>query len=258
MVYDAPIAGVCMGKLQVITEDRAARLLEEFRACPGSATLAARKAGFNYRTAKKAWEVGLMSCPNPQYHRPFKDIVLEEQREIRARIQREEKEASALVVTAEASRRQGVAAEVLTDVTKQRTQEEQLVRSARAATIVLLSNVTTMAAGATALGQKVRQSLEKHAKSEGDLSINQTKDVVSLVGRLATSLRQLNDAGQKAMEMSRLLAGEPTSILGIQHLTDISVEEARQRMEAADRALAEVEVDDTVVDAELEPAAGVH
>lgn len=232
-----------MGKAAVITRDRAEGLLEEFRTRPGAATTAAKRAGFNYRTAKKAWETGLTSCPDPKYHRPFRDIVLEEQEEVRARIAREGKEASALAVTAEANRRGTVQQDAIADITEQRAQEERLVRSARAATILLLNNVTQIAAGSTALGAKVRQQLERHAGNSAELSMNQCKDLMSIIGKLGSTLRQLNDAGQKAMEMSRLLAGEPTQIIGVAHLESIPMHEAKDRIAAAQRAMAELEAD---------------
>jgi len=236
-----------MGRRSVITKDVAEQMLESFRTHPQNAAAAARAAGVDPRTSKKAWERGLCSCPDPRFHRPFQAIILEEQQEIRARVHREETEAAQLAAQAEASRRGGVHTQAIADVTKERAQEEHLVRDARAATIVLLNNVANMAAGATALGQKVRQSLETHASTEDVLSLNQSKMLVSLVGRLATSLRQLNDAGQKAMEMSRLLAGEPTSILGVAHLTAIPMVEAKERIAAAARAVAELEADGVAI-----------
>lgn len=230
-----------MGQRGVITKETAEAILQSGRTSPGNAAAAARAADCDPRTAKKAWELGLRTCPDPHYHRPFKDILLEEQAEVRARVQREQEEASRIAVATEASRRGDVQAKAIDDVTQQRAQEERLVRNARAATIVLLSNVTNIAAGATALGAKVRESLEALAADGSVLSVTQAKNVVSLVGRLATSLRQLNDAGQKSMEMSRLLAGEPGKIVGIQHLQSIPLEEAKDRVAAAQRAIAELE-----------------
>ncbi len=230
-----------MPKSSVITSEVAEAMLESFRTAPGVALRAANQSGCHRRTAKKAWDRGLISCQDPKYHRPFEQILLEEQREVRARVEREEREASALAATAEASRRGNVHEKAIDDLTKQRSQEEQLVRNARAATIVLLNNVTNIAAGATALGQKVRSSLEAYGADQAKLTITQSKDVVGLIGRLSTSLRQLNDAGQKAMEMSRLLVGEPTHIVGIQHLQSIPMHEAKERIEAAQRAIARLD-----------------
>lgn len=227
--------------MRAMTRDVAEKLLEAFRASPTNGAGAARTAGCHAKTGRKAWAKGLKVIGFPQYNRPFKDILAEEQVEVRARMEAAQREAQRLAAQQEAERRGGAREKALEDVTKQRSQEEALVRSARAATLVLLNNVTNIAAGATALGQKVRRSLEEHAAVAEVLTLRQAKDIVAMVGRLSTSLRQLNDAGQKAMEMSRLLVGEPTKIVGVQHLEGITMAEAKQRVEAAQRAMARLE-----------------
>lgn len=226
-----------MSKPRIVPTDKATAILKAFREVPHNASRAARLAHCDARTARKAWERGLPSCPDPQFHRPFKDIVRDEQEEARAQLEKQKEEIERLRAEAEAKRQQDTHEAALEDVAKQRAQEELLIRNARTATIVLLNNVTNIAAGATALGGKVRQALEARAKDEEALSMVEAGKLVTLIQRLGTTLRQCNDAGQKAMEMSRLLVGEPTSIVGVQHLENISMDEARQRVEAAQRAM---------------------
>ena len=64
--------------------------------------------------------------------------------------------------------------------------------------------------------------------------------MTGILGRLTTALRQSNDAAQKALEMERLLLGEPTQILGVAHMDAITIVEAEEKLEAASRALSTI------------------
>ncbi len=194
-----------MSRRTVITEEMAEAMLESYRSDPANAAAAARASGCDARTCKKAYSHGLKSTNNPKYLRPFTEIIADEQVEARAKLHAQEAEAQTIASQMEGARRAGVEADAHTDAAKQRAQEEQLVRNARAATIVLLNTVTNIAAGANALGTKVKASLVAQAGNTEALTVAECKGVVSLISRLGTTLRQCNDAGQKAMEMSRLL-----------------------------------------------------
>jgi hypothetical protein len=171
------------------------------------------------------------------YHEPFSAIIEREQAEARARLQAQKERSDKLASEAEASRRKAAHERAIKDLTDERIRESQLVRAARDSAIVLLNNVGQVAAGMTVLGKQVRKALERRANSEEEITFSEANSVVALMNRLATSLRQGSDAGQKAMEMTRLLLGEPTSIMGVQHLESISVEEARQRIASSQRAI---------------------
>jgi hypothetical protein len=173
--------------------------------------------------------------------RPFKKILEEEQIEIRARMKAVSENSVEIASQAEADRQQATHVKAIEDLTDERAHEAQLVRMSRAATLVLLNNITQVAAGASLLGKKVRQALELYADSPEPMTLKEAKDTTVLIGRLTTALRQANDAGQTAMEMSRLLLGEPTQILGIQHLESMGLPEAKRRVEAANRALVTLE-----------------
>jgi hypothetical protein len=216
-------------------------MMGAFRTLPGNASHAARAAGVDPRTARKAWLHGLKTARDVKYHEPFREILDRERTETRARLAELEEQAAKMTHQAEAQRRQDVQLKAITDLTEERVQETQMVRLARAGTMVLLQNVTTISAGVTALGKKVRSALEARAASAEELTYREAAETVALVGKMATALRQVNDAGQKAMEMTRLLVGEPTSIVGHQHLESVSVGEARERIKAAERALVTLE-----------------
>lgn len=223
-----------------IDNDRAAALLQAFRRRPGVAAPAARAAGCDRRTAAKAWSKGFQRKGIKElYRRPFKDILAEEQEEIRARIQADETAAEKLATAVEVQRRGVARTDAIEDLTEERVQEAQLVRQARAGTIILLTTVTQTAAGLNKLAAKIKVALEEAA--EGEVGMKEAQQAMGLMAKLTTSLRQCNDAGQRAMEMSRLLLGEPQRIIGHAHLESLTMAEARARVAAAQRALTTAE-----------------
>lgn len=226
-----------MGKSNVITTEAAEALLGSFRASPGRWLSAARASGVHRKTAKKAWESGLSTCPDPKYHRPFQQIIAEEQVAARAQLAEQQERTTELTAQHEAKRQEATRTRAIDDLTTERVQETQLVRMARGSTMQVLANVAQLAQGLTALGGKVRAALEATAASPEELTLRDATQVVGLIKSMATALRQCNDAGQKVMEMTRLLVGEPTSIIGHKHLKDVSVEEARRRIDASARAM---------------------
>lgn len=233
-----------------LTKEYVEALLEGFRRAPGNYTRAAAHAGCHKTTAGRAWKNGIRYAPWPEYHEPFRDIIAREQVEARARMATAAEASSRLAIKAEADRRQSVHTEAMKDLTDERVHESQLVRMARDACIIMLNNVTNIAAGAAALGTKVRASLKVYGDNDEPLTLKQAKDVVALTGRLSTALRQCNDAAQKSMEMTRLLLGEPTKILGVQHLESIGIDDAKRRIAAAQRAV------DTLEDAGVQQIDG--
>lgn len=223
--------------MRPLSKDIAERLLEAFRTKPGVGAHAARHAGVTPQTARNAWQKGLRIGGHPEYRRPFKDILEEEQLEARARMASVEEEARTRAIEAEAQRRMEAQEKAITDATKTREEEAAMVRLARSASMVLLNNITGVAAGAAKLGRKVREALELQAQNPDPLTLAEASRVTTILGRLTTALRQSNDAAQRAIEMERLLLGEPTQILGVAHLDALTVEQARQKLEAAQRAL---------------------
>lgn len=222
------------------TDERAERLLEAYRRRPGVAQAAARAVGCDRRTATKAWNEGFTHrSVSPKYQRPFKDIIEDEQAEARARLQREAVEAHELAVKNEAHRRGVSQEDAIQHLTEERTQEAHLVRNARAATIVLLNTVAQISGGLNKLGGKVKGALEEASK--GEIGMREAQSALTLMTKLTTSLRQCNDAGQRAMEMSRLLLGEPQKIIGHAHLEGVTVDEAKERVAAAARAVKALE-----------------
>ena len=68
------------------------------------------------------------------------------------------------------------------------------------------------------------------------MGIAEARGYTKTLATFATALRQVNDAAQKALEMERLLLGEPTKLVGIQHLESMTMDEAEKHVAAAQRA----------------------
>lgn len=272
-----------MGKVSRITREVAEAILESFRAAPGNAQGAAKHAGCDRRTTKKAWEFGLRSCPDPRYHVPFQQIIQQEQLETRARMVEDEAIARQRSLEAEAQRQQNVRTKAIEDVTNTRAAEGTLVRMARTTTGLTLQALAQTGAGVAKVSQLVRMALEalvvrgdagvvcvvndpiayqKERSTGGDghqhlraMGLAEAKGYTKTLATFATALRQVNDAAQKALEMERLLLGEPTQIIGHRHLETMTMDEAEKHVEAASRAFKRLKDKGVTVldDAPLDP-----
>lgn len=224
-----------------ITKEYAEAILQAFRERPGVATHAAQRAGCSVKTARRYWRNGLTRSPWPEYRIPIRDIVEKEQAIARSQMAGAQEDVARMAAERDAARMQAVREQAQKDATDTRVQEASMVRLARSSAIVLLNNLTQVAAGAASLGKKVRHSLELLGEGDEPLTMRDASNLTGMIGKLSTALRQCNDAAQKSMEMERLLLGEPGKILGIQRLDEVSVEEAKKRVEAAQRAIKRLE-----------------
>jgi len=244
-----------------LTKDYLDAMLQGFREAPGNARHAARTAKCTPKTARKAWNRGVPHCHWPEYHRPFAEIIAEEQMEARAKLQEAKETGQVQASAAEMQRAMEARAKALTDATENRVTEGKMVRAARNATLTTLAAVAQCSAGVAKVGAMVRKALEQLVVEDGAgvvcvvadpvqyavaqdpvhlraLSIGEARSFTKTLASLGTALRQVNDAAQKSMEMERLLLGEPTSIVEHRHLENVSIEEAERRIAAAARAVA--------------------
>lgn len=229
-----------------ITKETMERLLQGFREAPGNFLSAAKFAGVTAPTARKYWLNGVSSSREEYWNRPFCEIIEQEQVEARARMELEQREAAAIALRNEAERQTQVKARAAKDATDERVQEASMVRMARQGAMVLLNTITQVSAGASSLGKKVAESLKEIGEDpDQKLTLNQSLAVTQTLNRLTTALRQASDAAQKAMEMERLLLGEPGKIVGHLHavLEPVSVVEAREKLESVQRSLDTLEAE---------------
>ena len=125
-----------------------------------------------------------------------------------------------------------------------------MVRMARQGAVALLHTVGQVSAGATVAAKKVRATLERIGNDPNEeLTLHQAANVATIVNRLTTAMRQATQAAQTAMEMERLILGEPGTIIGHMHvdLEPVTVIEAREKLEAVRRAIGTLEAEDIAV-----------
>ena len=225
-----------------ITQEQAAGLLASYRAAPGNVTGAATAAGVDRRTARKAWEIGWPHAPDHLaiIRKPIKDTLAEEQEYMRAELAKAHERAQVLEAELEAKRRSEQRVLAMADVTENRKAEAQLVRLARGSTIQALATLANVSQGVAKVGAQVKAALEAMAvvdPATGQpraMTMGEAANAMRILAGVTTCLRQANDAGARAMEMERLLLGEPTSIVGHQHsFGPISLDEAAARIERA-------------------------
>lgn len=217
------------------------RLAESYRRAPGAHGAAKTFAGCSYGTAVKAWERGWPDDLDPDMKRPISEIVHAEQEHARARLVELEAQTAALTAELEAKRRADVAEKAKNDANASRIEEAQLIRVARGTVGDTLSGLANAARGALALGRKMEEALRAEAEdTEKTFSLKEATALVALLKDTASAVRSITEAGHQAMQMERLLLGEPTSIVGHAHLRDITLDEAERRIQGAARALERV------------------
>jgi hypothetical protein len=240
-----------MPKGRTLSPEQVTRLIQSYREAPGVALRAAAAAPCDPRTAKKAWDFGLPSTPGLE--RPIREQITEEQIATRARLEQQRATQEQTLSAEETERKRQARAAALNDATESRAQEVQMVRLARAGAMQLLGTLTQQARGAGKLGERLRQFQEQLA-AKPELSIQEISAASRLINNMSTAMRQASDSAQRAMEMERLLLGEPTSILGIQHFEALTMDEAEARITAAQQALAHAKARGIVLDADPLPA----
>ena len=229
-----------------ITVEFFQRLVQGFREIPGHAAHAAEAAGCDRRLARKAWFDGIRwASEGTGARRPIKDIIEEEQAVARARLEEEAALQRKLTAEQEAKRQIEIKEKAARDATDSRVQEAQVVRLARGSAANLLASVGSISAGAAKVAQQVRAALDRLAAAidpgTGEakpLTLIECRSLVGLVNTLSTSVRQANDAASRAMEMERLLLGEPGSYVGVVNYDTMTLEEAERRVQFAARAFA--------------------
>lgn len=236
---------------------------ESHRHAPGAHTRAAKYASTAVATVRKAWETGWPNDLDPDMRRPLKDTIAEEQEHARARLVELETETARMAAELESKRRHDVAEKARQDANVSRVEEAQLIRVARGTVGDTLAGLANAAKGALALGRKVEETFSLWAADTAKtLSLKEAKDVVSLLKDTAGAVKSITEAGHQAMQMERLLLGEPTSIVGHAHLKDVTLDEAERRIAASTRALERARrlnllpasASTSVVDGEARPA----
>jgi len=218
------------------------KLRESYRSAPGAHHRAATFAGCSVGTATKAWVKGWPTDLDTEMQRPLSETIAEEQMHARARLQELEDETARLTAELEAKRRAEVSEKAKNDANASRIEEAKVIRVARGTVGDVLGGLANAARGALALGRKLEEAMAREAEAQNDptktFSLRDASTLVSLMKDTASAVKSITEAGHQAMQMERLLLGEPTSIVGHAHLRDITLDEAERRLAGAARALA--------------------
>lgn len=221
-----------------------ARLLGAFRDLQENATgpltggyaAAAKVAECDARTAKRGFVKGW-----PDYGLDaISDIITTEQAAARAAIQGELSEAAEATVADVAKEKAAARA----DAIKARAEEGKLVRAARGNIVELLENGRELLAGYRKLAPRVSKiigridrKIEKILEDDSETSVEEMLELVertaAVLWRLSTSARASTSAGMQALQMERLLLGQPTEIIGVTDLDAMTEDEAINELEAA-------------------------
>lgn len=185
-------------------------LVKAFRTRPGSARYAAEQAGVTRPTAKRAWEVGWPedTPPKPAVRAMFEQEAAEAQ--AKATAVKAEAEAFA------ASLRQ----EARSDALDVHDQEGRVVKAARV-------NATNLLSVAARLPPALAKVAERVAIQLAQAELPPDKALETLA-RAATVIERAVKVGQLVLEMERLYRGDPTKIVGVVPVEEMSVEEARR------------------------------
>jgi len=219
-----------------ITREVAEKLLEAFRRSPGHARLAARAAGIDHRTARKAWERGWPHQPHAA--RPMREVIAEEQEAARAL--RDQQGAEVLRRAAELEAAELVArrTQAARDAATTRAAEAVMVKLGRSAAIELVGSLASINKATERLASSVSRRLREEDDS-APASVGELHEVVGLARSLAEAVAQVTSSAHTLLEMERQIVGEPHQFHSPAAPTPVvTMEEAERRIEAASRALA--------------------
>lgn len=231
------------------------RLLESFREHPGNISAAARSAGVGRGTARRAWREGWPRRQLPA----IIDVMQEEQLLARSRRQAavylgDGPPASGADVPAASTAHVPPgdsgpeAARMLAkdDAVATREAEGSMVKLARANVVALMSATSRLLSA----GIDKAKALEKDIRT-GTVELT-PKEVQKFLGSLGYLVSKSTESAKLAIEMERLLLGEPTEVLGLE-VRNMTLDDAARTIELANRALARARKRGLVPD--LDPAA---
>jgi hypothetical protein len=247
---------------RTINNDTWQMLINAYRDRPGNATNAARLARVDWKTANRAWESGLHWMKQETFRKPIRELLAEEQEQARARLAMAEDHKARTIAeeTAklEASRKEQIVAKANDDRADTRVQEAQLVRLCRGSTIGLAASLAKMSKGVVDLSDRLREVLETIGNGydkDGNprpLTPLEAKAAMGVIGRYATMVKQANEAAHDVVETERVLLGEPTAILGVKRIEEVTATEAEARLLAAQRAFERAKADGLFLDSPRE------
>lgn len=167
----------------------------------------------------------------------IQEIIAEEQIAARAGANDAIEAASKEHTEAQAERARQEADKARQDVIRARRQEGEMVRAQRGNLTALIGVTGQLLRGAIKRARDLEQLIESGIDTDGKkLTV---KDQIDMLWKINRIVRQSAESTHDVIKMERLLLGEPTEIVGIANLENMTIEQAlddiREAYEAAER-----------------------
>ena len=207
------------------------KIVDAFRENPGVFIDVRQKTGVSRRTAKKAWDEGWPAKGFP----PVKQTL-----ELEALQSRKER-TEAMDATIEALKKDKNIDEAATramarrDAIQARIEEGKMIKNARLSAIQLLESCKSIAASLADVAPKVATAIR--SLDVTGMGTKELEGVVRLLWRLSSSTRAASSTAWDILRSERLLLGQPTDIIGVQDMDNMSETEAMTELEEAAKAL---------------------
>lgn len=199
-------------------------LVKAYREKPGNYNQAARAAQCDYRTAKKGWEMGWPKKSLP----PIKDVLHREQVAARAAMDEEKAREKA---AREADQQHYELSRARKQAVEERTEMGRMIDQSRRTAMGALGTLGRLLPGLVEAAEAANRKLVEDARA-GNV---QPKDVTLLAQRMASAIRQSNEAARLSMLMQQLHLGLPTEISG--STQQLTIEQVAREYERANRAV---------------------
>lgn len=220
------------------TRERYGKLLAGYRESPGNHAATASFVGCDWRTAKRAWELGWPKYP---WARPIRDVLREEEESARKRAAALEQELS------EREREHSDAARE--EYIEARAQEQQLLKVARHDVMTALASCAKLSNAVQLLADHISTKLQQGlAHLPADKALRLLRDYVRVTKDAVL-------AADAVVKLSRLERGQATQVHGFAD-EELSLEDALHELDRADelRGLLAARAPAALIDAATAPA----
>lgn len=175
-------------------------------------------------TAKKAW---LEGWPHLDF-RPIKEVIELEEASARRLLQTKGDPDFEIRMLHELTSDEALMREkARKDAIAARAAEGVLVREARATAIELLSNAKELLRGFN----RLTPTIIKYLETMDIASDKQLVEAAKILWRIAISSRAATESGMKALQMERLLLGQPMDIIGVKDVSDVTESDALEELD---------------------------
>lgn len=186
-------------------------ILAAHRAEPGNHSRAARDGGVTRRTARRAWVEGY---PGTGWgDKPVSQLIVEEQAVARGRTELATEQGE-LREDREALERERAAEAVRQNAIRSKEMEAAMINGLRGVTSQALVAALRAVPGVQKVMTKMGEQLVTMGESGAPLTRHEMGDVMVLMRRYSSSVRELSMAAMTAMEMERLYLGDPDTHRG--------------------------------------------